>query len=776
MKLWSLSRNQENRGNRKRFLRYLSKYLLLSCVISLLFIPIYVVALNATRQNVIHEVYRVFESGLTRADGILNNLINLSDAITDEQDTRRLSSIQGKMGPRDYMSLMKAQTFMLNVLGSDYTIKNAYTLFKNNDIFLSKTLTSPDRQQIYNDYYKIEGISEENWVSMVLTAQGRFEFLPAGRTNWTFVPGRNREQEETIHVAVPSPSRTTFTVKSVTVFLLDYEEFFSYFASEELLKNSFIYLTDGTGTAVLRKNFTDGPLSLSRDISRLTLNNIPYTVMRADNSELGLKAVLGIPESYFSEKVNSVWQFIILYVMLIIIICIFASVTLAYYQYSPVKKMMDSIQKVISFPPDEKNEYSYISDTIISLDNRSRHYEEELGFMKTSIYNNLLDRMLNGRIHTREDEEKCMTVFHFISDYFLVCGMRIEQAVETVGELDITTRVNAVMRELLAKDIDFPVFFYNGETLKTSIIFNLPEESRSSLDSFYECFCSIASSVHKTCGADVIFGIGTIAYGIRQVGVSSANAQDALRLSRREAPVHTWFDRKKSRNNMFLGNKAAQRLYEILLIGDPQYVEEEFHQLQKELSKSCLLTETEISQAFYVLRNTLESASYDILNADETIELPEYSKELSLTDLFSSFYKPCMKLCSHKIIKQSEEDLRQKNEMILYIKNNYADSGLCAMTIAGKFYVSEKYVFTLVKSHTGKSLGEFIEQVRFSKVEELLGSSVDINEIPALVGFNSVNTFYKAFKRNYGVSPGKWRSLIKNSRNSGSLEDTMGTE
>lgn len=765
MKLPSLSRILKNSCNRKRFLRCLSKYLLLSCVVSLLFIPIYNVALNATKQNVIHEVYRGFESGLTRTSGILNNLLSLSDAIIDEQDTKRLSNIQGEMGPRDFMSLMKAQSFMVNVLASDNMVKNAYILFKNNNIFLSKTLTSPDRQLVYQDYYEMEKISEEDWVKMVLSVHGRFEFLPAPRGNRIFAPGQNRVQEDTIHIAVPPTSQAVSTVKSVTVFMLDYQEFFSSFASEDLLEKSFIYLTDRSGTAIIEKNYSEAPLLPDKDISQLTLNSTSYTVMRTENTELGLTAVMGIPEGYFIEKVNSVWHFILLYAMLIILISILTSIMLAYYQYSPVKKMMDSIQKVISFPPDEKNEYRYISNTILSLDSKSKRYEQEISYLRTSIDNNLLDRMLNGRIHTREDEEKCMTLFHFISENFLVCIMRIEQTVRTGEELDITTRVNAVIRKLLAENFDFPICFYNGEILKTSIIFNLPEENRSGLGAFYDCFCKMAASVEETCGAEIIFGIGTIAYGIRQVGVSCTNAQDALRLSHKEEPVHTWYDRKKNRDSMFLGSKAAQRLYEILLLGDPRYVEEDFRQLLKNLSKPCLLSETDISQAFYVLRNTLESASYDILNADETINLPEYSKDLCLPDLFSSFYEPCIELCNHKIIRQCEEDFRQKNDMIEYIKKNYTDSGLCALSIGNKFYVSEKYVFTLVKNHTGKSLGEFIEQLRFSKVEELLGKGVDINEIPALVGFNSVNTFYKAFKRKYGVSPGKWRSMTHTASN-----------
>ncbi|WMJ86698.1 helix-turn-helix domain-containing protein [Anaerocolumna sp. MB42-C2] len=758
MKLCLFSRDVKGKSNHKRFFRYLSKYLIFSCVISLAFIPIYAVALNSTKENAIHEAYRGFETGLTRTNGILNNLVNIADAISREQDTARLSIIQGSMGPRDYMSLMKAQNFMVNVLSSDNMVKNAYTLFKNNNLFLSKSLTSADRSQIYNDYYKIEGISEKKWIEMVFNTQKPFKFIHNGQANWTFVPRTNQAMQNTIHIAVPSLSQATFKVTSVTVFMLAYDDFFLNFGTNELIDNSFIYLTDRSGMIALNKNYSGKALTLPQDINTLTVNGKSYTVMKAENTENGIRAVIGIPDSYFKEKVSSVYYFIVLYSVLILVICILASIVLAYYQYFPVKKMIESIQKVITFPTGERNEYRYISEIILSLDNKSKRYEEELRLMSNSIYNNLLDRMLNGKILTREDEEKCKAVFQFNSDYFLVCLLKIEQAPQSGKELDTTTKINALLRELLSKEINFPMYFYSGEIPKISIIFNLPEESRSDPGAFSQYFNKVTASIQESCGVEIITGIGTIAYGIKQVVVSSTNAQDALRLSHIKEPVHTWFDRKKNRNNMFLGNKTAQRLYEILLIGDPLYVEEDFNLLIRNLSKPCLLTETDICQSFYVMRNTLESASYDILNADEVIELPEYSKDMGVVELFSSFYKPCIDLCSHKTTHQCEEDLKQKEEIINFIKNNYTDSKLCAMTIGDKFYISEKYVFTIIKSLTGKSLGEFIEQLRFAKVEELLRSSVDINEIPALVGFNSVNTFYKAFKRKYGVSPGKWRS------------------
>ena len=39
----------------------------------------------------------------------------------------------------------------------------------------------------------------------------------------------------------------------------------------------------------------------------------------------------------------------------------------------------------------------------------------------------------------------------------------------------------------------------------------------------------------------------------------------------------------------------------------------------------------------------------------------------------------------------------------------------------------------------------------------LMETDKSVTEICTMVGFHSNNTFYKAFKRVYGIAPGKWR-------------------
>lgn len=128
-----------------------------------------------------------------------------------------------------------------------------------------------------------------------------------------------------------------------------------------------------------------------------------------------------------------------------------------------------------------------------------------------------------------------------------------------------------------------------------------------------------------------------------------------------------------------------------------------------------------------------------------------FSQDLDLLRGFS------LKIAEEIQKKREMESASLGKKVAAFIVKNYSNPNLYAAMIADQFSISEKYVFSLVKAETGKSLGEYIEQVRFQRVEELLAEKESINSIALRVGFNSVNTFYKAFKRIYGTSPAKWR-------------------
>ncbi|MBU3113869.1 helix-turn-helix domain-containing protein [Clostridium lacusfryxellense] len=94
------------------------------------------------------------------------------------------------------------------------------------------------------------------------------------------------------------------------------------------------------------------------------------------------------------------------------------------------------------------------------------------------------------------------------------------------------------------------------------------------------------------------------------------------------------------------------------------------------------------------------------------------------------------------------------NRIKRYIESNYMDSNLCLYKVSSEFNLSEGYFSHLFKEQTDINFTDYLEKIRLNNANILLkGQRLSINEIAQKVGYNSAQSFRRAFKRLYGVSP-----------------------
>ena len=91
-----------------------------------------------------------------------------------------------------------------------------------------------------------------------------------------------------------------------------------------------------------------------------------------------------------------------------------------------------------------------------------------------------------------------------------------------------------------------------------------------------------------------------------------------------------------------------------------------------------------------------------------------------------------------------------------YIRAHYKDVNLSLGMIGEAFGLTPKYLSTLYKSRTGRSLLEFINSVRIEQAQKLLSvPGMTIAQAAEEVGYASVKTFRRAYVRAEGENPGK---------------------
>lgn len=74
--------------------------------------------------------------------------------------------------------------------------------------------------------------------------------------------------------------------------------------------------------------------------------------------------------------------------------------------------------------------------------------------------------------------------------------------------------------------------------------------------------------------------------------------------------------------------------------------------------------------------------------------------------------------------------------------------------LSDKIGFTPGYLTTIFKEFYGVFIGNYIEEVRLTQANmKIKNLSFSIQEVANSCGYKNMNTFYKAFKRYYGVSP-----------------------
>ena len=94
-----------------------------------------------------------------------------------------------------------------------------------------------------------------------------------------------------------------------------------------------------------------------------------------------------------------------------------------------------------------------------------------------------------------------------------------------------------------------------------------------------------------------------------------------------------------------------------------------------------------------------------------------------------------------------------------YIRQHYMDADFSLTSVAGQFHVSESYLSSTFKMQTGTNFFTYVENMRMDKAKDLLRqTNLKISEISVRVGYASVNSFCRAFRRSTGYSATNFRN------------------
>ncbi len=117
--------------------------------------------------------------------------------------------------------------------------------------------------------------------------------------------------------------------------------------------------------------------------------------------------------------------------------------------------------------------------------------------------------------------------------------------------------------------------------------------------------------------------------------------------------------------------------------------------------------------------------------------------------------------CAHsKVIEPLTEKKELLDELIAYIEK-YLSEKITLKSAASHFYISERAVSRLFAEKMDVSFYHYVTQRRLIVAKALIISGEPLEHIGEQVGFSDYSTFYRAFKKEFSISPRQFKKLQK---------------
>lgn len=117
--------------------------------------------------------------------------------------------------------------------------------------------------------------------------------------------------------------------------------------------------------------------------------------------------------------------------------------------------------------------------------------------------------------------------------------------------------------------------------------------------------------------------------------------------------------------------------------------------------------------------------------------------------------KPANSLSQPAVIRSAKH--KQVSEVVDYIYEEYRRP-LSLEGLSKQFYTSKSYLSRIFKEVTGYTVNEYINVRRIKQAKLLLETSdMNITELTAATGYDSITYFEKVFRKYTGISPLKYR-------------------
>ena len=180
------------------------------------------------------------------------------------------------------------------------------------------------------------------------------------------------------------------------------------------------------------------------------------------------------------------------------------------------------------------------------------------------------------------------------------------------------------------------------------------------------------------------------------------------------------------------------------------------NQLMEVSSSYGYLMQNVLVKKIYIFHNdliTFNTIQYRIFQLIEEIKSERFGKEAKVSLCVNDLVLQLNRIVYEQQNPKSEKEEQNLYQNIIYYIDDHLDEELSLEQLAGQFFVSKYHIAHIFKEQMGLSVHQYILKKRMQASKAAILGETSITDVYTMFGFKDYSSFYRAFKKEFGVSP-----------------------
>lgn len=741
-----------------------------------------------------HFTYRMFMDSLKNysTDSSLKQLEKITEKVNDElsQLNELVSQISNDMVFRRMMfSFTELNTE--KYLGFNDCIQSVYNYFNSKEL-----LASTDYYVYFKNYNYIMTADSlyppqlyytavlQNYTANPEGYEIWYAALQSGGAGNAYALDSQQQigyaEPRSLIYAYTVPLRFDNKVMGTMVIHLNKNVFRNYFEQYISYDQSLYYIEDQNGQKLLSSEDSkpdsvtlqfpaDLDFSKSTGTQSVSVNDHKMIAAYIVSPGTGWRYVTLIPEDLLYADLQDVRKLNYLLFALLYFCGLLTALFLTDWNSKPVLNATTDIQDFLgSDSPDAKDPYKALTHGVSKLISDQISLQKDLEGQKPFLQSSYLNNLIFGKMY---DEHELYAMAKYLEmdlsgTGFYMAVIRTfnddqggEVSEDNIEELFVW---KSIVRNTYLRCFGTNIIVHDIDNRRLALIFSLSLDNLTNED-----FCRIADSAIGAANHELILNYNMSIF----IGMSGycQTATDLWRGYEQACTALTyawgnnmivWYDKIRSLNDhYYYPLEMEQRLLSLCSTGDSEQVGKCMDILYQENFLHRKLSIQMYHEMFIVMHSTIHKLFAKTPRPDLQDLLNKSSSKVGALERFDIIRSVYKALCASTADEKNVNTQQFIRQITKYIEENYTDSGLGLYKIASAFNLSEGYFSSFFKAQMNIKFTDYLEKVRLDRSIELLKTTdYTIDAIAAMVGYNSSQSFRRAFKKVHFISPNSLRS------------------